>query len=114
MLLSTDVSVAVKNFYGHYDINKFSLFETNRINESFTSLKLKVQNNREVVLKVKCPVCGKNHYYRYSVNEFIRRKLIVGGCEVLGEPLFYIGKYDKVNQKINGFKNTNRKIYAMI
>lgn len=114
MLLNTDVSIALKSFYGDYDINIFSLFETNRINENFTSLKVKVQNNRQIILKVKCDLCGKDHYYKYSVNEFIRRKLIVGGCEVLGEPLFYIGNYDKVNQKITQFKNVNRDIYAMI
>ncbi|KZL90069.1 hypothetical protein [Clostridium magnum] len=114
MLLNTDISIALKNFYGYYSVNRFSLFETNRINKDFTSLEVKVQNNREVIIKVKCPVCGKDHYYRYSVNEFVRRKLIVGGCEVLGEPLFYIGKYDKVNQKINQLKNVNRKLYAMI
>lgn len=114
MLLNVDVSIALKNFYGYYDINRFSLFETDRINENFTSLKVKVQNNREIILKVKCPVCGKYHYYRYSVNEFVRRKLVIGGCEVFGEPLFYIGKYDKVNQKISQFKNLNSKLYAMI
>jgi hypothetical protein len=114
MLLDTDVSIALKNFYGHYDINRFSLFETNRINECFASLEVKVKNNREVIFKIKCPVCGKDHCYRYGVNEFVRRKLIVGGCEALGEPLFYIGKYDKVNGKINQLKNVNSKVYAMI
>jgi len=114
MLLNTDVSIALKNFYGDYDINRFSLFETNRINENFISLKVKVQNNREIILMVKCPICGKEHYYKYSVNEFVRRKLIIGGCEALGEPLFYIGKYDKVSEKISQFRNINSRIYAMI
>lgn len=114
MLLNTDTSIALKNLYGYYDINGFSLFEINKINESFTSLKVKVQNNREIILKVKCPTCGNYHHYRYSINEFIKRKLIVGGCEALGEPLFYIGNYDKVNQKVNQFKNINKRIYAMI
>jgi hypothetical protein len=114
MLFNTDMSIALKNFYGHYDINRFSLFETNKINENFTSLKVKVQNNREIILKVKCPLCGNYHCYRYSINEFVKRKLIIGGCEALGEPLFYIGNYDKVNEKVNQFKSTNKKMYAMI
>lgn len=114
MLLNTDMSIAVKNFHGNYDINKFSLFETKKINESFTSLKVKCQNNKEIILKVKCPLCGNCHNYRYGINEFIKRKLIMGGCEALGLPLFYIGNHDKVNAKVNQFKNINKKIYAMI
>ena len=114
MLLNTDMSIAVKNFYGNYDINKFSLFETKKINESFTSLKVKCQNNKEIILKVNCPLCGNCHHYRYGINEFIKRKLIIGGCEALGSPLFYIGNHDKVSAKVNQFKNINKKIYAMI
>jgi hypothetical protein len=114
MLLDTDMSIALKNIYGTYDINNFSLFETDKINRSFTSLKVKVRNNKEIIFKIKCPICGKYHSYKYGINEFIKRRFIVGGCEALGTPLFYIGTYDKVMQKVNQVKNINKQVYAMI
>lgn len=113
MLLNTDISIALKNFYGQYDINRFSLFERNKINRNFISLQVKVNNNG-IMLKLRCPLCGKYHYYRYSLNEFIKKSLIVGGCEVLGMPLFYVGSYDKVKQRVRRHNQINKKLYAMI
>ena len=114
MIFNTDMSIALKNFYGQYDLKNFSLFEINKINESFTSLKVKIQNNEEIILKIKCPLCGNYHQYKYSVNEFARRKIIIGGCEVLGLPLFYIGNHYKVKQKISRIDGINKEVCAMI
>lgn len=114
MLFKTDISIALKNFQGRYDFKKFSLFETTKINESFTSLQVSVINNKMVVIKVKCALCGNNHYYRYNISEFVKKNLIVGGCEVLGFPLFYIGNYDKVRRKVVKHNETNKKMYAMM
>lgn len=114
MILNANMSIAVKNFYDQYDIEVFSLFELNRVNETFTSLTVKVQNNKEVVLKISCPVCGNYHYYRYAIGEFVKRKLIVGGCEVLGVPLFYIGYEHEVIKKANRHNSINKRICATI
>lgn len=114
MIFNAYISIAVKNFYDQYDVGSFSLFELNRVNESFTSLRVKLQNNKEILLRVSCPVCGNSHYYRYSINEFMKKKLTVGGCEVLGIPLFYIGNEDEVRKKVSKHNGINKKVYAMI
>lgn len=113
VLLDMDISIALKNFSGSYDVKNFSLFETSKIGERFPSLKLKTVN-KGISIEIKCPVCEGFHYYRYSFNELIKRELIVGGCEVLGIPLFYIGNYDKVKQRVDRCNNVNRSLYAMM
>ena len=114
MLLNTDVSIALKNCFNQYDLRKFSLFEIRKTNENFIPLNVKIDNGRGIIIKLKCPLCGGNHCYRYSINEFIRRDLIVGGCEILGVPIFYIGNYEELKQRINKYNNANKYIRAMI
>lgn len=113
MLFNTDISIALKNFEGFYDLETFSIFETNKISENFTSLEIK-NCNKIISFKVRCPHCGKYHNYKYSINEFIKKELIVGGCEILGLPLFYMGNYNKVNKKVSRHNNINKQLYAMI
>ncbi|NMM61564.1 hypothetical protein HBE96_02405 [Clostridium sp. P21] len=113
MLLDMDITIALKNFYGSYDIKSFSLFESSKINEKFPSLKLKTVN-KGISIEVKCSICGNFHCYRYSFYEIIKGDLIVGGCEALGMPLFYIGNYDKVKQKVDRCNNVNKSLYAMM
>lgn len=116
MLINTHVSIALKNFYGQYDLKRFSLFEINKIHENFTSLRIKIYDNKEIVVKIKCPLCEKHHYYKYNINEFMNRDLIAGGCEVLGMPLFYMGNYNKVSRRVNKYNgiNKNNTYYNMI
>lgn len=113
MLLDMDISIALKNFYGSYDVKSFSLFKASKINENFPSLKVKAIN-KGINIEVNCSICGNYHYYRYSFNEFIKKDLIVGGCEVLGVPLFYIGSYIEVKQIIDRYNNVNKDLYAMM
>lgn len=113
MLFNTDISIALKNFQGFYDIETFSVFEINKINKNFTSLEIK-NYNKAIFFKVKCPHCGKHHNYKYSINEFIKKELIIGGCEVLGLPLFYMGDYNRVNKRVSRYNNINKQLYAMI
>lgn len=114
MILNANTSIAVKNSYDRYDIEFFSLFELSKVNETFTFLKIKVQNNKEILIKISCPLCGNYHYYRYTINEFLKRKLSIGGCEVLGVPLFYIGDKDEVSKKVNKHNGIGKRICATI
>ncbi len=113
MLMDMDVSMAIKNIYGQYDIKSFSLFEIEKINGSFTYFKVKVTNGW-IVIRIKCSLCDNYHCYRYSVNEFVRRELIIGGCESLGLPLFYIGNYNKVKEIVDKCNDINKNLRVMM
>lgn len=113
MVLNTNISIALKDFNGCYVLQKFSIFETNELNKSFSSLGVEIYD-KTLCFKVKCSLCGKYHYYKYNINELIKKGLTVGGCEVLGLPLFYIGRYEKVNQIVSRHNNINKQICAML
>ena len=114
MLYNINICIAFKNLIGEYDLEQFSLFELEKTNRRFTSLQVKINRNKELLFKVKCPLCGEYHYYNYNVSEFFKRDMTIGGCETLGVPLFYIGHRNKVENKINKHKETSKKLYAMI
>jgi len=114
LLCNTGISIAFKNSCDQYEIEQFSLFEVEKVNRRFTSMKVKINRNKEIQFKVKCPLCGEEHHYGYSIGEFIKRDMIIGGCEVLGVPLFYIGDGDKVGKRIKRYREISEELYAMI
>ena len=113
MLLNTNISIAYKNYNGNYNVLDMSIFQIDRINIKFTSICME-RFDKEIALSIKCPVCGKYHYYRYSINEFFQKSIIAGGCESLGIPLFFIGNSIKVNNKVRKYNDIDKSIYAMI
>lgn len=114
MLLDTDISIALKNHYGQYEIREISLFELDKIKNKFPNFEAKFNRNKEVNFRLKCPLCGEYHYYSYSINELLKRDMLIGGCEVFGMPIFFIGNGRKVHQRINKYNQINKSIYAMI
>ncbi|MCC9293683.1 hypothetical protein ACFHWD_05045 [Clostridium sp. MT-14] len=114
MILQTNISVAARNSEGKYDIKNFSVFDVNKINESFTSLKISLVNNKILLLSVQCELCGNIHYFRYNINYLVRKDIIIGGCEILGFPILYIGNYNVIKNKILKYNEIKEKIYALI
>lgn len=114
MLLNTDISFALKNTLGEYDIKDISIFELENLNKKFSGFKISLNRNKEVNIRIKCPLCGEEHNYFYSINDILNREMIIGGCEVLGMPLFYMGNKFKVLQRISKFNEINRNRWAMI
>lgn len=114
MIFNSNICIAYKNGCGKYDVEKISLFEMKKIETLFKDFKVKINKNKEVVFTIKCSVCGNYHIYKYNVNDFINREMIMGGCEVLGMPLFFIGDCDKITQRVNKYTEINSKLRAMI
>lgn len=108
------MSIAFKDAWCQYHIKQFSLFKIDKLNTTLEGIEIKMNKNRELTLKVKCPICGGYHRYCYSINELVKREIIIGGCEVIGCPLFYIGDKSKVEVHINKINEVNRQVYAMI
>jgi hypothetical protein len=113
MLYNTDICLAVKNEQGRYIIRKFTVFELDNIFSSIPSFKLKTRKQKEIVFSVKCSLCGENHEYNFRTNEFLKRDMLAGGCETTGMPLFFIGKYERVNAHTQKHNEICSKFYAI-
>lgn len=114
MLLNTEVSFALKNTFGQYEIKDLSLFEMDKVTKDFPGIEMYSNRNKELSFKLRCPLCGENHSYSYSVNDLLKRDMVIGGCENLGMPLFFIGNQVKVHQRIKSFRDVNKNLAAMI
>jgi len=114
LLFNTGISIAFKNICDQYEIEQFSLFEVEKVNRRFASMNVKINRGKEIQFNVKCPLCGEEHYYKYNVGEFVNRDMIIGGCETLGVPLFYIGNREKVDKRIKRYREITEELYAMI
>lgn len=114
MLLETGMSIAVKNFYGQYEIKDFSLFKMQSSISGFASLEIKINRNKEIAMKIKCPLCGEYHHYHYNINDLIKRDMVMGGCESLGLPLFFMGNKEMVQNRIKKYREVTKNLYAMI
>ncbi|MCY6355503.1 hypothetical protein [Clostridium sp. ZS2-4] len=114
MFIDSVISVAFKNYSGQYDLKKISIFEIVDMSKYFDVVDTVYTNNKEIEVKVKCPICREYHYYTYKINELIKGAMVIGGCEKVGSPIFFIGKTEKVEEKINKYMEVNKKIYAML
>ncbi|QGU94125.1 hypothetical protein GOM49_02295 [Clostridium bovifaecis] len=113
MLIDTVVSAAFKNSLGQYDIKRISIFNITDMYKYFNCIEVNSVLSREIQLKIKCPICEEHHYYCYDITHLIKGSMVIGGCEKLGYPVFFIGNKEKVEEKINKYKEVNEKIYAM-
>jgi hypothetical protein len=114
MILETCKTIALKNNEGGYDIKNISVFEANDFNVFFSLTHSRNNNSKNIIIRVRCPLCGSYHTYNYKTTDFIKRELIVGGCELIGMPLFYIGNKLKVEQRVNKYNKIEKKICAYI
>jgi hypothetical protein len=108
------MSIAVKDACGQYEIKEFSLFKIDKLNEGLDRLHIKFNKTKEMKIKIECPICGEYHSYSYNIGELVKRDVIIGGCESIGYPLFYIGNKNNVEWHINRFNEINKQVYAMI
>lgn len=112
MILETERTIALKNNSGEYDFSGISVFKADGLNVSYTVTRLKSKSGSSIAMKVRCPLCGGIHNYKYSLHEFWVRTLIVGGCEFTGMPLFYLGDRARVQEKIRRINKIEKKLCA--
>lgn len=113
-MINSNITIALKNHMIKYEIREISIFKLSSLKYEFDSIKNVSIQDRQVCLEIVCPLCGRNHQYEYSIQEFLNSKLIVGGCKEIYIPLFYIGNHKKVIEKVKLFNSTNNKIYALL
>lgn len=106
MLFDDKVCVAFKNFDGQYIVNDFSVFELNNINQDFTWVKFKM-DSKNISISVQCPICGEKHIYKYTISDFVKRQVIIGGCENFAIPVFYIGNDKKVRRHVDRYNEVS-------
>ncbi|KAJ53280.1 hypothetical protein BD780_004033 [Clostridium tetanomorphum] len=114
MIFESNITFALKNECGKYIIKNTLFFKMKELDKEVTSINSIKIAKGEIIINIRCPVCCGNHCYRYSLKELACKELLVGGCEEIGIPILYIGKYNKVRKKIFNYDNINKEIYAMI
>ncbi|MBU3111553.1 hypothetical protein [Clostridium lacusfryxellense] len=114
MIFDTNIAMALKNSSGKYKIEQLTIFEIESMNTKLPSISVNVNNGNEILVKVKCPLCYEYHIYHYNINELLKRSMVIGGCEQLALPIFLIGKVEKVIEKVNEYRQTIEKVYALI
>jgi hypothetical protein len=114
VLYCDDICIALKNDIGRYKIKKVTLFN---IKEAFSELglcELKIRKSKDIIISMKCPICGEYHSYSFYIKDLFRRDMIIGGCELTGIPVFYIGKEKAVMERVTRFIEFSQKAYALI
>ena len=101
LLIESNKCFAIKDESGKYLLKRVSLFKFESLMTTITSIKDIKIIKKELYLYVRCPMCGDIHCYTYSIRDLlVYNGLIVGGCELLNNPIFYIGNYEKVKKEL--------------
>jgi len=114
LTFDTNIAMAVKDCNGRYNVVEMTIFELESIKTKFPSLNVELHKGNEILIELKCSLCGEYHSYHYNINELLKTNMLIGGCEQLALPIFFIGKNEKVIEKVNEHRQTAEKIYAMI
>lgn len=109
-----DIVIAFKDIKAQYEIEKFSLFQMGKVNKIFPSCEVKINNGKEMIVKIDCPLCGEQHYYKYNLFELLKREMVIGGCEIIGSPVFFIGGKEKIEERVNKYREINKELFEII
>lgn len=101
MLCNTNLSLALKNELGKYRIAEFTIFNINKLEDEFKNLSVNISSNNEISIRIFCPMCNQQHYYRYKISDFKRTKMFIGGCRNSGNIVFFIGDEKRIYKIVN-------------
>lgn len=114
MLYNFDIRIAVKdsrNCYKSYDL---SIFKLKSISDYLPSVNAKINRSKKIYVRYNCPICGEEHECNYNIKDLLRKQLIIGGCDITGSPVYFIGNPIKVSKYISKYNEINNKVYAML
>ncbi|WP_055669377.1 hypothetical protein [Desnuesiella massiliensis] len=114
MILSFDIAIAIKNDYGSYNIIESSLFQLDSLFMNSTIVTFKKQKNRDILLKLICPLCGERHSYVCNFQEMINRNIIILGCKKLGTPVIYLGRTEIICDRIQKYHRIHSGVCAIL
>ncbi len=114
MLYNTELKIAVKDIDNRYNSVDISIFELDSSRKHLPNFQSKIIKAKEIRVKVKCPICGECHESKYGLSDLIKKQMLIGGCEITGTPIYFVGTPLKVNKYINKYNEINNKIYAML
>lgn len=112
MILNTRVTIACKNDSGFYDIRNVNIFKLS--NDPSTLFKLSIYKRKEFLIKVKCPLCGDIHNYKFNIRSLLTQTIAICGCDLVGEPVIVIGRENRVTELVGKYREINLRIPALI
>jgi len=114
LIFDTNIAMAIKDSKGQYKVEELTIFEIENMKSRFPCLNIELHSGNEILIEIVCSLCGEHHSYHYNINELLKTNMVIGGCEQLALPIFFIGKNEKVIEKVNEHRQVIEKIYAMI
>jgi hypothetical protein len=114
LVYDTNISIAYKNKNGYYSKKCGSVFMLSNMICSFPLLEYQTYQSKDIFFKIKCPICGEVHSYNYSLYDFVKREITIGGCDITGNPIFFIGKEKKINGILDKYHEVSKSVYAMV
>ncbi|WP_461207580.1 hypothetical protein [Clostridium sp. DL1XJH146] len=114
MVINSLISLAIKNGNGEYRIVTLSVFEIEKLQKEFDELYIIRNNYNEVIIKIKCMLCGEDHTYKYKIRNFMSKTINICGCEKLGIPIIIIGKRDEIKSRVKKYEEVNKKVSEIL
>jgi hypothetical protein len=114
MLYNTELKIAVKDMESRYNMVDTSIFEIESTSKHLPNFQSKLLRSKEIQVKIKCPICVEYHETKYGIRELLKKQLVIGGCELTGTPVYFLGKPMKISKYISKYNEVNNKIYAML
>ncbi len=114
MLYNFVIRLAVKDLSNCYKSYDLSIFKLKSISDYLPNINVTITKAKRILVRYNCPICGEEHEISYNIKDLIRKQLIIGGCDITGSPVYFIGQPIKVSKYISKYNEINSKIYAML